>query len=364
MYIILISVFLVAAATVFVVNLPMFGKAPSGLRLERVKKSANNRDGVFQNLSPTPMFAEGVSKMEMIKSGIFKVSKRKKPETILPSTKTDLTLLDASENVLVWFGHSSYFLQIDGKRILVDPVFSGNASPFSFMVKSFEGTDVYAPEDFPPIDYLLITHDHWDHLDHSTVVKLRPTVGKIITSLGTGAHLERWGFTAGQIIELDWYEQAIPDSGFTITASPGRHFSGRSFKRNQALWASFVFQTPTMKIFIGGDSGYDSHFSQIGQKYGPFDLALLECGQYNKAWKYIHMMPEETVQAAIDLKASHLMPVHWGKFALALHAWDEPIERVTREARRLNVPLLHPMIGEKVNLNSPGESTEWWKGIN
>ncbi|MDP2112643.1 MAG: MBL fold metallo-hydrolase [Bacteroidota bacterium] len=343
---------------------PKFGKTATGERLKRIHQSPNFRDGQFHNLSFTPTFAEDVSKWEMIRDGIFKINKRKKPVGSFPSTKTNLLTLDPEKDVLVWFGHSSYFMQIDGKKILVDPVFSGHASPFSFMVKSFEGSDIYTPEDFPEIDYLFITHDHWDHLDYKTVLKLKPKVGKIITSLGTGAHLEHWGFSPEQIIEKDWNESAVLDSGFVITATPGRHFSGRGFKRNQAIWVSFVLQTPSKKIFIGGDSGYDTHFAKIGAEHGPFDLALLECGQYNKSWKYIHLMPEELVQAATDLKAKTFMPVHWGKFALALHAWDEPIERVTKEAHRLNVPIVHPMIGEEVNLDDFGTSTEWWKGIN
>jgi L-ascorbate metabolism protein UlaG (beta-lactamase superfamily) len=215
----------------------------------------------------------------------------------------------------------------------------------------------------PAIDYLFITHDHWDHLDYETVKKLKPKVNQVITSLGTGAPLEHWGFDPDRIIEKDWNEQADLGGGFRITATPARHFSGRGFKRNQSMWASFVLQTPSKKIFIGGDSGYDTHFVKIGQDYGPFDLALLECGQYNNAWRFIHMLPEQTVQAAIDLKARVLMPVHWGKFALALHAWDEPIERATIEAHRLNVPIIHPMIGEEVNLNEPVASTMWWKEI-
>jgi len=362
MYIILAIVLVITLATITVINQTQFGKMPSGERLNRIRKSPNFRDGQFQNQSFTPTFAEDVSKFEMIRDGIFKISKRKAPETQLPSVKTDLKSLDPTKDVLVWFGHSSYFIQIDRKKILVDPVFSGHASPFSFMVTSFNGSDIYAPEDLPPIDYLFITHDHWDHLDYQTVTKLK--VGKVITALGVGAHLERWGFSPAQIIESDWNESYLLDSGFQVTATPARHFSGRGFKRNQSIWCSFVLQTPCKKIFIGGDSGYDAHFAKIGAEHGPFDLALLECGQYNKSWKYIHMMPEQTVQAAIDLKAKALMPVHWGKFALSLHAWDEPITRATKEAHRLNVPIIHPMIGETVDLDNWGEQTEWWKRIN
>jgi L-ascorbate metabolism protein UlaG (beta-lactamase superfamily) len=272
--------------------------------------------------------------------------------------------LDPEKDVLVWFGHSSYFMQIDGKKMLVDPVFSGNASPFSFAVKSFKGSDIYSVEDFPSIDYLFITHDHWDHLDYKTVKKLKAKVGKIFTGLGTGAHFEHWGFDPKSIIELDWNENTIPDNGFTVTYTPGRHFSGRGFKRNQSIFGAFVLQTPNKKVFIGGDSGYDTHFAKIGEEHGPFDLALLECGQYNEYWKYIHMMPEQTVQAAIDLKAKTMMPVHWAKFTLALHAWDESIVMATKEAQRLAVPIIHPMIGELVDLNDFGSQTEWWKGIN
>ena len=208
----------------------------------------------------------------------------------------------------------------------------------------------------PSITFLLPTITG-DHLDYKTVLKLKSKVGRIITSLGSGAHLEYWGFDPAIITELDWNEKTVPDSGFQVTATPGRHFSGRGLKRNQSVWSSFVLQTPSKKIFIGGDSGYDTHFVKIGNVHGPFDLALLECGQYNKSWKYIHMMPEQTVQAAIDLKTKTLMPVHWGKFALALHAWDEPIERVVKEAQRLNVPIIHPMIGashgfEPIGVNS------------
>jgi L-ascorbate metabolism protein UlaG (beta-lactamase superfamily) len=356
-----VGLVLVAGATLFMQQ-SMFGKSASGDRLSRIHQSPNFRNGQFKNLSFTPVFAEDVGGFTMFKNVLFGKSKRNKPSDCLPSQKTDLFTLDPGENVLVWFGHSSYFIQVDGKKILVDPVLSGSASPFSFMVSSFAGSDIYKADEIPEIDYLFITHDHWDHLDYRTVLKLK--VRQVFTGLGTGAHLEHWGFDPDKITELDWNEKAIPDSGFVVTYTPGRHFSGRNYKRNQSVWGSFVLKTPSKKLFIGGDSGFDTHFAKIGNEHGPFDLALLECGQYNKAWKYIHMQPEETVQAATDLKAKMLMPVHWAKFALALHSWDEPIDRITREANRLKMPVIHPMIGETVNLNEFAPSHEWWKGIN
>ncbi len=211
---------------------------------------------------------------------------------------------------------------------------------------------------------MFITHDHWDHLDYDTVIKLKPKIKKIITGLGTGAHLQRWGFAGDIVIEKDWDEVIPLDHGFSVNTTPGRHFSGRGMKRNRAIWMSFVLSTPTLKIFIGGDSGYDAHFKTIGNTYGPFDLAILECGQYNRYWKHIHMMPEEVVQAAIDLKTKTLLPVHWAKFALSLHAWDEPINRVTIEAAKRNMPVITAMIGEVVNLGTQLPSTnDWWENI-
>jgi L-ascorbate metabolism protein UlaG (beta-lactamase superfamily) len=213
----------------------------------------------------------------------------------------------------------------------------------------------------PDVDILLLTHDHWDHLDHQTVVGMKPKVKHIITGLGVGEHLEQWGFPASMITEMDWFDETSPRQGFKVTATPARHFSGRSFKRNVSLWSSFVLQTLTMKIYIGGDSGYDDHFGKIGAQYGPFDLAILECGQYNHKWRYIHMLPEELVPAAQDLQARHLMIVHWAKFPLSEHDWNEPPTKVTSYARQAGMPLVTPMIGEKVELNMLRKDwPEWW----
>lgn len=360
---IVIVILVLSVAVMLFMQHPQFGKAASGDRLERIKNSPNYRNGKFQNLSYTPDLKEGVSYYTVMKDFFFNKSKRSRPPHILPSVKTDLYTLSADKNTMVWFGHSSYFLQIDGKRILVDPVFSGNASPVKFTTKSFTGSDVYTVSDIPVIDYLFITHDHYDHLDYQTILQLKPKIKKVITGLGTGAHLERWGIDKNNIIEKDWNEEVMLDHGFIVNTTAGRHFSGRGFKRNGSLWMSFVLTTPGMKVFIGGDSGYDTHFKEIGNKYGPFDIAILECGQYNEYWKYIHMMPEEVVQAAIDLQAQVLMPVHWSKFSLALHAWDDPVIRVTRESKKKNVPIINPMIGEEVDLKKTGIYTTWWKNV-
>ncbi|MCW4469285.1 MBL fold metallo-hydrolase [Flavobacterium sp. MFBS3-15] len=358
----IIVILLIAGIAVFMKQ-PQFGKLPSGQRLERIKLSPNYRDGEFQNLSHTPSLKEGVSMPRVLYEFFFNKSKRSRPKLPLPSQKVNLHRLAPDENVLVWFGHSSYFMQVDGIKLLVDPVFSGNASPLKFTTKAFPGSDAYTVEDFPEIDILIITHDHWDHLDYETVLKLKPKVKKVVTGLGTAEHLQTWGYDMALVEERDWNETINFGNGFTIHTTPARHFAGRTFTRNKAIWMSFVLQTPSFRIFLGGDSGYDYFFKEIGERFGPFDLAVLECGQYNVNWEYIHMLPEQVVAAAQDLKTKKLLPVHWAKFSLALHDWDEPIKRVTAEAEKQGMPILTPMIGEKVNLENPGVFKKWWEGL-
>lgn len=343
-------------------RLSRFGKLPDGDSLVRIKQSVNYKKGQFANLSVTPMFTNDASYFKLTKTFFFNRPKRGTPSKPLPSKKTDLSTLKSNEDVLVWFGHSSYFMQVDGKKILVDPVLSGAASPISFTTPSFKGSDIYSADEFPEIDFLFLTHDHWDHLDYKTLLNIKPRVKRVITSLGVGSHLVHWGYNPGIITETDWNDVNELGDGFVVHTKTARHFSGRTFTRNQSLWSSFILKTPTMKIYIGGDSGYDTHFKTIGEQFGPFDLVMLECGQYNPWWQNIHMMPEETVQAAIDLKAKRLFPVHWGKFQLAMHDWDEPIIRATAEAARLNQPAITPMIGETVQLkNLEQPFSAWWK---
>lgn len=339
-------------------SLKIAGKLPSGKHLEQLKKSPNWKGKGFENLSATPMKQEGVSYWKMTKE-FFK----KHPDTVppgkMPFVKTDLKKL--SNDTIVWFGHSSYLIRTANKNFLIDPVFSGNAAPVSFMVKAFPGSNEYKADDIPPIDYLILTHDHYDHLDFKTIRKLKNKTGKIICSLGISSHLKHWGIEEKKITELDWWQTDQLESSIQLTAAPARHFSGRGIKRFQTLWSSFILKTGTYNIYIGGDSGYDSHFKTIGEKYGPFDIAILESGQYNKMWSLIHMMPEETVQAAVDLKAKSLLPVHWGKFTLAMHPWNEPIQRVLNKAQELKVQVRTPMIGEVVGLNENDKTKEWWQ---
>ena len=338
-----------------------FGAAPSGARLERVKRSPQYIDGAFANQSETPTFTGGGTFFSVMYNFLFTKYERKLPDFVLPSIKRDLGGNPSDKPELTWFGHSSYLLQVNGLNILVDPVFSGRTSPVSWAgTKAFDGADVYKAEDMPRIDVMLISHDHYDHLDYETILKLKDRVGLFVTSLGVGAHLEYWGVPADKIKELDWWETADLNPGMSITAAPARHFSGRGIIRNKTLWSSFVFKTGNYNFYLGGDSGYDKHFAKIGAEYGPFDLAILEDGQYNAFWANIHMMPEETAQVAVELRAKVLMPVHWGKFALATHDWDEPIARVLKKAVSLNLKVITPMIGEQVILDSVMPQSHWW----
>jgi L-ascorbate metabolism protein UlaG (beta-lactamase superfamily) len=356
---------LLFAVIFFYMKQTKFGQKPSGERLALIQQSPNYKDGQFQNLHATTELVEGHTAIGSAYEHFFKAAARRRPTDSIPAIKTDLLHLSPNEDILVWFGHSSYFMQIDGKRILVDPVFSNNASPVPGTNKPFKGTNIYSSDDLPDIDYLFISHDHFDHLDYETIIKLQPKIAKVICGLGVGAHFEYWGYDNSKIIERDWYEAIHLDSGFTAVVTPARHFSGRVFSKNNTLWASYVLQTPTMKIFIGGDSGYDTHFATIGEQYGPFDLAIIENGQYNAAWKLIHTFPEEVLQAAKDLKAKRLFPVHSSKFAEANHSWDEPLIKLSTLSKAGNMPLVTPMIGELVNLkDEQHQFKQWWVGIN
>jgi L-ascorbate metabolism protein UlaG (beta-lactamase superfamily) len=339
--------------------LQFFGQNPSDKNLERIRKSPNYKKDGFENLTDTPMMVKGTSYFGLLKKVLNKPHDSK-PSSILPSVKTDLKNIISDKPYIIWFGHSSYFIRIDNKAFLIDPVFSGHASPVSFMVKSFDGSDIYTTDDLPEIDFLILTHDHYDHLDYETIIKLKTKVKSIYCSLGVSSHLIYWGYEENVINEIDWWQTNKLFENMHLTATPARHFSGRGLVRNKTFWSSFILQTESYNLFLGGDSGYDAHFKEIGEKFGPFDIAILECGQYNSAWPFIHMMPEQTVQAAIDLHSKVLLPVHWGKFSLALHPWNEPIERALAVATLQNLKLTTPLIGEPVVVGERYPDTHWW----
>ena len=313
----------------------------------------------YNNQSPTPQFGEGFTIWDALRSQRNR-PKNLKPPKPLPFVKTDLKRYHSKAPSVIWFGHSSYLIHVDGFNILVDPVLSDHASPVSFLIKAFPGTGAYGVADMPPIDCLVITHNHYDHLDLKTVRALLPNVKRVVMPAGVGASLRGLRIPPDNITELAWGADARLSPELNITATPARHFSGRGLRRNGSLWASYVLRAGDFKIFIGGDSGYDNHFQKIGREHGPFDLALLECGQYDKMWPYIHSMPEEVVTEAQELGARVTMPVHWAKFALANHPWDEPIARFVTAAEAAGIAYTTPKIGEPVVLGESYPKAAWW----
>lgn len=362
MIIFLTLLLLVFITIILYLQLPVFGKAPNKSELEKFSKLANFKNGTFQNIHETKMLADGKSMPKVMFKFIFGKKPGIKPNQPIPSQKSDLKNHPIHEDILIWLGHSSYFMQLNGKRFLIDPVFNNYASPLPNVNKSFPGTNIYSAVDMPDIDFLLITHDHYDHLDYKTVKALKPKIKKVICGLGVGAHFRHWKFDTDKIMELNWNETFQSDDQILIHATPARHFSGRSTYRNSTLWLSYIVQTPTFKIFFGGDGGYDTHFKEIGGKFGSIDLAILENGQYNLAWKNIHSLPEEVLQEAKDLNAKRVLPGHSCKYALSIHPWDEPLNRIVDINLNHHIPLVTPMIGELVYLqNEQQQFKEWWK---
>ncbi|WP_341843705.1 MBL fold metallo-hydrolase [Chitinophaga caseinilytica] len=325
--------------------------------------SPNFRNGTFHNELPTLLMSADNTMLKVFIKFMRK-PKSVNPPGPLPSVRRDLKSPPGPGTTITWFGHSSYLIQMNGWNILVDPVFSNYASPVPIFAKAFAGTNIYSVDDLPDvIDMLIITHNHYDHLDRRTISRLCNRINSVYTSLGVMADLIRYGIDGGIITELDWWEEIDLPVGLNLTATPARHFSGRGMKRNQSLWSSFVLESDSEKLYLGGDSGYGPHFKLIGDRFGPFDLAILETGQYNTDWANIHMMPEEAVQAAADLRTRAMLPVHWAKFSLAFHPWDEPVRRVLAEAQKTGMPVATPMIGEAMVLHQPLPQSPWWEKV-
>jgi L-ascorbate metabolism protein UlaG (beta-lactamase superfamily) len=341
---------------------PKFGALPGGARLEAVERSSHYVNGAFQNLIDTPMRTQDTSFASNVLSMLLDRNPNLTPSTPLPSTRVDLKALSPDEDVVVWLGHSSYFIQLDGKRVLIDPVFSANAGPFPGSNEAFPGTTPYTAEDLPAVDALLITHDHWDHLDYPSAMALLPKVGQVVVGLGVGEFFDRWGYPADRIHEADWNDVLEVVPGLRIHVLPARHYSGRMLTRNKTLWVAFALEAPKRRLFFGGDSGYGPHFKEIGERFGGFDLVALDMGQYDKRWANIHMFPEQAVQAAEDLRAKALLPAHVGRFRIAAHDWDEPFQRLMAASQGKDLRLLTPTIGALVRMDDESQKfSEWWK---
>jgi len=344
---------------------PEFGGKPTAEQKENFSQLSHYEGGEFVNLIPTSMdmsFRNILSVMGDYMRGIPNGAPSF-PIPVEPVDSLELTTQPDSKTQLTWFGHSAVLLEIDGLRVFLDPMLGNTPAPHPWL-----GGNRFSEElpidiaQLPSIDAVLISHDHYDHLDYGSVQKLKEKVKDFYVPLGVGAHLRRWGVDASAIHELNWWDE-IQHENLKMVFAPARHFSGRGITdRNTTLWGSWIIQGETDKIYFSGDGGYGPHFKEIGERYGPFDFAMMECGQYDERWAQIHMMPEETAQAAVDVQAKLMMPIHWGAFRLALHSWTDPIERVTNHAKKLNQPLIAPKIGEPMVLDaSIPQYTTWWE---
>ncbi len=348
---------------------PQFGGTVSKAQKEAYAKTGHYARGIFLNdeeinmemdcHSITAMFREVMNPHPDVTPGQNIEVQRISQQNIntLPDTVARIS----------WLGHSSFLIELDGMKILIDPVFGQYASPHPwFGRKRFNSEMPISIHELPDIDIVIISHDHYDHLDYPSIKQLKEKVGHFFVPLGVGNHLKRWKISDDMISELDWWQEQ-EFSELKIIMTPSRHMSGRGFTDQSAtLWGSWIIQGAGRNIYFSGDGGYGKHFKSIGEKYGPFDIGLMECGQYNELWRDVHLMPEESVQAAIDVKADLIIPIHWGSFALATHSWTDPVERITKEAARLSVPITTPRIGEPVYLNGSllPPKGRWWDPVN
>ncbi len=354
---------IVVVGVLFVNLSPQFGGKATSEQQKAYAQSQNYQDGRFNNIGGVKNEMSGGDMLKAIRS-MLKTVPNAKPKSPIQVQKIDsLNILQyQSETRFIWFGHSTFLLQINNKSILIDPMFSDVPAPHPLLgSKRFSKELPIEIEKLPKIDAVVLSHDHYDHLDYTSIKNLKHKVDVFYAPLGLGNHLREWGITSEKIVELDWWQDVNLDD-LTFISTPAQHFSGRGVTdRDKTLWCSWIIQSDSESIFFSGDSGYGPHFKTIGDRYGPFDFAMMECGQYNPLWSEIHMFPEETAQAGLDVKAKKLMPIHWGAFKLAPHAWLDPIERVVVKAKELNVELVIPEIGQPTLVNGKHTPFEqWW----
>ncbi len=365
LFLVLITVVLIASYLLFVNFYPSFGGDVSKQRKEQYADSKNFKDGKFVNEKDVPKDPSFSEMLAMSRKFFFQRVENGRPDKEIKPEKIDsLNIANYKKGTrLIWFGHSSFLLQMGGKNILIDPMFGDVPAPHPWLGGNrFSKELPIEVEELPKVDAVLISHDHYDHLDYGSIKKLKDKVEQFYVPLGVGVHLQAWGVSGDRIAELDWWQE-VRFKGLEFVCTPAQHFSGRKFDNRQStLWASWVIKSQKERLFFSGDSGYAPHFKEIGKKYGPFDFAMLECGQYNTMWPDVHMFPEETVQAGLDIQAKAIMPIHCGSFKLAMHSWTDPIERVAKKASELEMPLVTPEVGEPILLDSlPKPNSVWWK---
>jgi L-ascorbate metabolism protein UlaG (beta-lactamase superfamily) len=334
------------------------GAKAKGARAERVGRSPQFADGKFRNTVPASEVT--VASIPRILASTLTDRDRRHPHQPIPLVTPET---GGDGLYVTWFGHSSAMIEIDGRRVLVDPVWSDRCSPSRLAGPKRMHEPPIPLRELPPIDAVLISHDHYDHLDMETIQNLVDLqAAPFLVPLGVGAHLERWGVPATRLIELDWNDRSTV-AGIEFICTPARHFSGRGLSRDETLWSSWVINGPTRKAFYSGDTGYFPGFAEIGAEHGPFDVTLVQVGAYGDAWPDIHMLPEDGVATHVDVRGGLMVPVHWATFNLALHDWSEPADRVWTEAKARDVALAIPRPGERVDVDNPPAVDGWWQAI-
>lgn len=354
--------FILGLAVYFFLSRSQFGEAPTAEDALRFEKLTNydGKSKTFQNIVPDPKNGK-VDLFTAFKEMLFGAEVRS-PSAPFPSQNPDIQAFLAKDGVRLkwlWLGHSTFYANLEGRLILVDPVFA-TASPVSFMVKRFSKPLVEL-KDLPKPDIVLISHDHYDHLDASVMRELAKDAPQFLVPMGIGRRLTSWGIDPSKIREMNWHE-SFEDAGLKFISVPAQHFSGRSgTDKNETLWTGWIVEAKDFKLYYSGDTGYAGHFKDIGERYGPIDVAFIECGQYNVLWQYVHLLPDEVIQAVKDLKARAFTPMHWGMFVLAIHDWYEPIEKVSRMAERDGLTIWHPELGQLVTFEAMPPPEAWWR---
>lgn len=348
------------AATIVVLRIgdEEVGESASGEHLERIKKSPNYDGSKFVNAEPTEHLAEG-NYWNLISDYLFPSNNRRPSQRISTDSSSPINFDNTFGLQLFWLGHSTVLINIDSVIILIDPVFDERVAVIVGSSERFQAA-VIDRENLPKVDAVIISHDHYDHLEKNSIDFFAKRGTIFFVPLGVGAHLRAWQVPDSQIVELDWWESRDFKS-LKIVCTPARHFSGRSLLNfDETLWASWVIIGSTHRLFHGGDTGYSDQFEKIGNRFGPFDVTLLPIGAYSKYWPDIHLNPEEVVTAHLALKGQLLIPVHWGTFDVAFHPWDEPIERLVQAAKEQEVQFATPQPGEKIRFDSLGMIEKWW----
>jgi len=350
-----------------------FGSIPKDDDYIRMKESPNYNISHDKFLNQNPKVMN-----EMKKNSSFWANPRKNlannfffnsnitsPETELPENKTSLneSFVNSTNNIkFAWLGHSSILMSINNKVILIDPIFASSASPFSWLIKRYQ-PPVFKMKELPKIDFILISHDHYDHLDMKTIKFFNKNKNiSFVVPLGVGSHLKKWGVPDSRIIEMDWWDSKII-KGIKFICTPAQHFSGRKgfIETQKSLWASWVVKSGNRSFYFSGDSGYSKHYKQIGDKYGPMEVVFMDSGQYNTRWKEVHNMPDEVIKGFVDLKGENLIPIHWGMFTLAMHNWFDPPVEIKKRAKDQNISLITPIIGQVINMKKMTSTESWWE---